>query len=455
MRKNQLYKAIIPLFIVLLIGAILVYSQRNDQQKEDLLIVWGQVADEPGATWRSCQLWTYNPRTQETSLPFIQEDKWCTYEIIEIVGQKRLISLEANGEVVIYEITDSGSIQVEQTLSLGSGYSGSIPQWGKDNSIFFSTVIDNQEQIARLDAQTESISSIIVNESGLATDPILSPDGQYLAYWTVDGPINRTLAECGLECAGYYHIFNLQDKIDVPLASLLDSLEVDPLVNHCSLQWSPSGRFLAFNIGGCGQWSERDIVVVDAHTNQIVSYLRPQPDDYYFSFEGWLSDTEVVYSSAYFPPELGYAIPHYSVYSLDTQTSRELISLPSEITQEGVFASYDIDWTTNGRYIVGSVPISNSISPEAFSLVTADISQDQPQIESFFFEDDFANKPNWVPFQEPKWSPSGDWIAYRSSYQAEGGFSPNNIYIVNRAGETIQKIDTINIARNLHYVWLK
>jgi hypothetical protein len=453
MKSNRsVYQWIAISFLALLfVGIYLVFLLQDKNQKKDILLIWGQVAPNLEENWVDCRLWLFEPVAQKYSLPIIQEDSWCGYEVVHVKGKDRLREITPDGQIILYNITSEQTIEVWQQFDLNGQYVGSPPQWGEDGSIYFSALENGQEQIYRFDSQSGKTTSFILIEEGLAVDPIISPDGKYLVYWTLEGPTNRFPTVCGLGCAGYYHIYNLQTQTDIELFPLLEPLLEEPFLPHCVAQWAPTGRYLAFNIGGCGDWSAQELVVFDAHENQIVTLFELAAEDRYFEFIGWLSNTEIVYSRGRVSPELGFTMPDYWVFSLEQQGLRELVEVPRDLGVPLILR--DLDWTLDGRFIIGAL---KTTSPQSLMIVEA--SQDNSGIEFLSFEDEFSDRLQWLPFQEPQLSLSGDWIAYFSSYrpsEQDSIYVANNIYVLNRANQDVIPINTPNIVVNLHYAWVE
>lgn len=447
--KKRVYLWVTGTFLtILLAGTFAAFLMRDENKGKDTLVVWGQTASDPAENWRECRLWLFEPETQKTSSPVIQEDTWCGYEVVYINGKQRLREITSEGKIILYNITSEQTIELWQSFDLKSHFPQSPPQWGKDGSIYFSALENNQEQIYRFDSKTGTTSPFILFASGLAADPLISPDGNYLVYWTLEGPTNRFPNVCGLGCVGYYHIYNLQTHTDTELFSLLEPLLAEPFIPHCLAKWAATGRYLAFNIGGCGDWGAQELVVFDAYENQIVALFELTAEDVYFAFEGWLSNTEIVYIRGRVSPELGITEPSYWVYSVEQQTSRELVESPPD--SDNLFILRDLDWTPDSRFIVGAL---KTTSPQ--SLIIVDASRDSLPIEEFSYEDEFSNESQWLPFQEPKLSLSGDWIAYFSSFKDEQGILITNVYVVNRVTKDVVSLNTTNIVRNLHFAWVQ
>jgi Tol biopolymer transport system component len=450
--KNSVYQWIAVIFLALFFVAVFVaFLERARHRQKELLVIWGQTASNLGENLVDCRLWLFDPETQQASTPIIQEKRWCGYGVVYVDGKQRLSEIIPDGQIVLYNITSQQTIEVWQTIDLKTQVMGSPPQWGQDGSIYFSGEWgeDGQEQIYRFDSQTGTTTSFILFEPGLAADPLIAPDGNYLVYWTLDGPINRLPTVCGLGCVGYYHIYNLQTQADVELFPLLAPLVEEPLP-HCSAQWAPTGRYLAFNIGGCGDWGARDLVVFDADESRIVALFEAAAEEVNFIFEGWFSNSELVYQRKQRSPELGSWVDTFWVYSLEEKASRELVESPA--ASEQLSRTQNLDWTPDSRFILGT---NYAATPP--SLIIVDASQESQRIDYFSYEDDFSNKPRWLPFRRPQLSPSGDWIAYYTSFREreEEGGSITNVYIVNRVSKDVVDLNTTNIERNLNYVWVQ
>src|SRR5690606_40620938 len=117
---------------------------------------------------------------------------------------------------------------------------------------------------------------------------------------------------------------------------------------------------------------------------------------------------------------------------------------------EQLSLAQDIDWTPDSRFILGAI---YTATPPALMII--DASQGHQRINYFSYEDEFSNKPWWLPFESPQFSPSGEWIAYRTRFreQEEGDFI-RNVYIVNRATKEVINLSTTNNVEYLHYTWM-
>src|SRR5690606_7814601 len=146
-RKSAYPWIILALLVVLLAGTVVAFLERTRRQRKEFLVIWGQVATRPGKVWGECRLWLFDPETQQSSSPIIQEDRWCGYAVTHVDGKQWLREITPEGQIILHKITPQQTIEVWQTMDLEGQPIGSSPQWGSDDSIYFSGSKDYQEQI--------------------------------------------------------------------------------------------------------------------------------------------------------------------------------------------------------------------------------------------------------------------------------------------------------------------
>lgn len=443
------------LFMVTLFSIVFVIllALKDSNQKEGLLIAWGVQHNSSS----NCFIWIVDPENKtSSSLAVAQED--CDYEIVKIGGQEFLAKIVYPGQITIYKITSKREILVQQTINIGNWGFSSIPQWGLDGKIYFSSTVNDVEQIYRADIPNREVVPFINYEGGLATEPIISPDGHYLVYWTLDGPTNQQPRVCGLECNGYYHIFDIPNQTDIYLLPLLESLVSEPLFAHCNAQWSPTGQYLAFSIGGCGSFDPQNVVVFDTKTNQIMVVLKSDvgQKDQFVSLKGWLSETEIVYGKRFIFPEMNFDGEHFYVYSLTTHDSRELLNAPTQTENRQEFILAEPSWTLGGKQIVATMPTISSSGQLNKDLAIIDHENRLSQI-SYLYEDENVHQSDRLSFNRPAWSPSGSWITYYSTYKEQEDSSEwlVSLYLIDKTGSITVNTGVVNVLESsLHYTWI-
>jgi hypothetical protein len=213
------------LFLILAIGLSRIIYKK---QSQEVIVAWG-VQDENSGI---CKVWIIDPAvgiTEQSS----KTQEYCNLKITMIDNQLKLISVAYPGKITVYGISSKNNIVPERLIELGDWGIASVPQWGKDEKIYFSSTVDEIEQIFQADIQSNDVIPLILNEDGLASEPLISPDGRYLVYWTLDGPSNTKPQVCGLDCvSGYYHIYDLEQQTDIDLLSLLAPVLPDLTIIH-------------------------------------------------------------------------------------------------------------------------------------------------------------------------------------------------------------------------------
>jgi len=446
------------LFIVVISGC----AVRQDKREQDTLLVWGQHDyDMP------CSVWLVDP-AQKISKKVLDEVHTCNFNIVNIDDTPHLIYRERPGEIIIYEINATDRmLNVQEVITLPDREIFSLPQWDSGRNIYFSsTAVEGveqiyREQIYRVDKETKPATPFIRHDNGLATSPVISPDGRFLAYWTLDGPANRTsmpycITGCGV---GYYHVFDLDTGLDVPLLPMVKQIREASLAvsHHENALWSPTGQFLAFQLSVRGAGG---IVIFDARNAEIVADLQSdQGGD--TEIVQWVSGTELVYMAHHYLPELGYALGRPYIYSLESKVSRELLPDLPLTTEDGlpnIFYAFTV--TSDGRHSIGVFPPASLAEGNEVSLLIADLSQDEP-VYTFSIREMYPDASlQGSPFEEPTWAISGEWLAYYSEYLAPESDTPfyrANLHVINVAGETVPILGegASEVLLPLQYAWIQ
>ncbi|MFO7683512.1 MAG: hypothetical protein R6X34_26055, partial [Chloroflexota bacterium] len=285
---------------ILLVLTVFYLSSRNGRSTE-LLIAWGRQGEPPE---RKCILQVINPENQELG-PVHTLEEHCNYQIVNLQGEPRLVGGQTEPRaIVIYTITATGDLVMEKTipvevwpglLQLAVTDGGAIYFPGSLSST--TGIMQGRVQLLQLDYQTEEISSFIAYEEGMIDFPQLSPDGSFLNYSIYPG--SETWSYFQYSRGSYYRLLNLETKVDIDLASRVNHLAANPLFTHCNLRWSPSGRFIAFNVG-CESASPQYIIIFNVETNEAVDVIKPVEETFTSNagLVGWLSNDAIVYGQS-------------------------------------------------------------------------------------------------------------------------------------------------------------
>ncbi len=439
MRLSFRKLTIILMLIIILLFLVLFYRRINNAGSTELLVAWGIKDDVFDG---DCILQVINPKRQESDPIHIGDN--CNYQVAYIQGQPYLVEVQDKpSTIVMYSLTSNGDLVREKTLPvMGVTTPGSLnPQFGNDGTVYFAGILDNatgvmkdRMQILRMDPQTGEVTPLAANENGMAVYPFVSPGDSHLIYLIHDGI--KSTAECVSACGYYYHLLGLETNSDVNLASLVNHLGAIPTFSHCYAQWSPNGRFIAFNIG-CESESPQYIIIFNVEDNEIVTVIKPLESDSVILVD-WLSNDELVYGQDVSVEGFEYPFYHYFTYSISSDMSTEFLTLTLTTSDGYLDDLWEIDWTSDGQYIAGI--------PNSKDLIVVDNNLEEQNVN--YIADTYNRRPLW--------SPSGGWIAYSSSpdYDTflENGYA---VKITDRAGQTFLDTNVLNIQRGLGYAWLR
>jgi Tol biopolymer transport system component len=452
---------VIPLFFIVILLSGCTFNQNKPGY--DVLLVWGQrQSDEP------CLVWFVDPAQQIAEQALTEVDR-CSFNVVTIGGVQHLIYKEYPNKIIIYNVDAiNRKLTVQEVVTLHNiGDFFSWPQWDREGNIYFDSATPEgseriyREQIYRVDKETKTTTSFIRHEPGLAASPIISPDGRFLVYWTLDGPPNRNAGpNCPNWCAyGYYHVFDLEQHKDIPLLPFIRQIREEQLAisHHENAVWSPTGQFLAFqrSVRGSG-----GIVIFDVRNSEIVADI-PSDGGNDTEIVQWYSDNELIYIANRYFPELGYGLGRPFSYSLDSKASQELLpDLPSKSEDGYPHYFYEIYLPFKGDQLVGV--ISGRTEGATISLFIADLSQRPPRIDAFYSD----NELPYVlfqgdPFQKLAGSMSGEWIAYQSIYSViEDGSTIRDyadLHIMGMNGQLISISEGITgvLSHSLQYAWVQ
>lgn len=444
---NQGFIILVLTILLLLSLAILVLYFAPNNDDSEMLVVWGKQ-NMPGP----CFIWLIDPKDDHVSSPIVGEDD-CNYRIVDIEGKPTFVYIQRfPGEIKEYAINRSGQLVQQRIIkSENTGISNSV-QWGQNDVIYFSNILNGREQIFRLDTNSSFSEPYLTYFAGMAAGPKISPNRHYLAYWTLEKVANHN--EC-LTCSnGQYRIYNLENETDLGLSDLVNerlkfARYPDDFL-HCGVQWSPSSQFIAFNVGACNFGGPGSIAIFDIEMGKVVEVLPPifARQNYYSPYViGWLSATELIYSQFIYFAEFDRFVPRYFTYSIEAGVSRELAEfLPIKNADGSIFELLQIDWTSDGKNFVGVVITGKT--PSEFSWFLNKVDMQTKTIDVLESENRYNNGPIL--------SLSGNWIAYYSApSKEETGERGVDLRISTLSGHS--RITGINnlLELTLHYGWIK
>jgi Tol biopolymer transport system component len=423
-----------------------------------MLVVWGQSELDD-----HCSVWIVDP-IQMVSEKVLDEIETCNFKVTNIGGLQYLVYRESPGKMVIYSIdAKDRQLRVHEEVKLNGIEIISSPQWDEEGNLYFSSTVEGVEQLFRVNRGSEIVEPFLKNNEGIASGPIISPDGQHLVYWSLDGPTNLVQNPyCVTGCfAGHYHVLDLESNRDIFLLSLIKQYDGDDLTtsHHENAHWSPTGNFLAFQISVRGAGG---IIIFDASRSEVVAHLQPQNIGGSLEIVQWISDSELVYMADRHFSELGNSLIRPYSYSLGSKRSEELLpNLPAQTDNGNYIYFYDFNMTVNGTYIIGVIPTISSAKGEVVSLFIAEADLEQSESYTFYSEEELPHAAlSTSPFTNPVWSNSGKWIIYYSEYPPPGGDKPYNLadlYIVSIVSEKATSFEGVTkiVEPSLNYVWIQ
>jgi hypothetical protein len=414
-----------------------------DNNVQEWFIVWGQEVSPDG----ECRIWILNPANQSEPIHTLIGKQDCNYTVVEVNGKEYLASLphwnpayiENPAEIALYDVTGDGTLISQQKIPLGDirlVSLTSVPQWAADGSVYFAGILNGKEQIFRYDGHTETIESYLDSPDGFNTSPLLSPDGRYLAYTRVEDNA-QNYEECIMACSNhFYHVWDIVNGRDIELLPLIEPWLADaPLYMHCELEWSPTSRFVAFDVG-CGLQSPRSVAIIDIENAVPVEVINA-PD--YIRKAEWLPGDRLILSGE----RMTFAstdIP-YEGYLLYPASTRAWIPLEN-IPERNIY-NYDsvsfTDWTEDGAFVVGQThaPLEKS-TISTIDLVIFEVEDKENEGQYIRVLNEFVDSRSLL------WSASNNFISYRS-YNWESRNSQSRFTIISPTGETLLDTGMINV----------
>jgi hypothetical protein len=399
-------KTLMLIACVLLLGTIVLLGLWMKRYRaSEKLFLWGLHEGK-------CLMWLIEPTKQRYREIDAEFDE-CNFTVMSMNGEEHLVYVQPHsGTITTYTVSGS-RVSQQQVISTGQITITSQPQWSLAGLIYLSAILDHQEQIYVIDPKAGEVVPLFIPSKGIVSDVVLSPNGQYLAYLLNDTITNRN--DCSPDgCGGIYHILNITTKMDNALSPSNDVNYPETTCGHHSLSWSPMSGSVAF-IAECA--SGKSIEVFKIEQTETLASIKPISIPS-LTIEGWLNEEELVYET---PTdfalgalgELYFPIPRYYLYSIKTQSNRNLADFPLLRSTGERFILTNIDWTIDGRQLVGIVVGENSgennlaivnIGGDIYQFDYKELSFPQPVIQP------------WDLYRaDPAWSPSTQWIAYSSS----------------------------------------
>jgi hypothetical protein len=402
---------------------------------DELLLVWGKQRAFDG----DCRLLILHPTPQQ-QLEFTNQGQDCNYQVVTLNRKQYLTSYPSflpiddrpYMELALYNLTAEGKLEVQQKFVLNNIRITQPPQWSENGFIYLSGIRNGREQIYLFDRQTETLAPYIDASDGFSTLPSLSPNHRYLAYQVVAN--HESQDECGgLTCFEiFYHIWDTETKMDIALLPLIELfIWGEPNFMHCDLAWSPTGHFIAFDVG-CGVQTPASIIIFDVVNQQLVEVINSQEG---LARSSWVSEDEIIIRGKMSFALSGGADEGYVIYSANNQDWHRLTAIPERNRYE-YDAIYINDWTSRGAVAVGQTQAPGENEKRVVDLVILDIEDDNET--TLYVRTPDENVVN------PIWSPGDDLIAYRS-YNWDTRNERSRFTIINRSGETILDTGMIDI----------
>jgi hypothetical protein len=350
------------------------------------------------------------------------------------------VLIEHPTEIILYDMTSEGELAVQQAIPIGDIRLTSwanTPQWAADGSVYLAGILNDKEQIFRYDPQRRIIEPFLDTTDGFSAEPLLSPDSRYLAYVVVENNENSDRCDRGTCYFRFFHVWDMNSGEDIELLPLIEPLIAgEPFYMHCELAWSPTSKFVAFDIG-CGLQEPGSVAIIDIENRRVVEIINAENmGSNIVKFE-WLSDDRLAMTGSVTFANTGEHYDGYFLYLANNQSWQPLPNIPERNKYD-----YDVlffnDWTGDGLFVVGS-----SITPSPTHLrevVVYHVSTGESL---------YVPAPDGV-VNNPLWAPSANLIAYHSY---NFGSTQSRFTIINRDGETLLDTGMIEVVFP-HFAWL-
>lgn len=421
----------------------------TEDHAQERLVVWGRSEGEPGG---KCWVWLLDPASQGEPIRQISGKQDCNYAVVTVNEKEYLASLpqwnpnvaEQPAEIVLYDVTRDGELVVYQTIPMGDVHLTSLmntPQWGADGSVYLAGILDGKEQIFRYDSQTAAIEPYLDRDDGFSTSPLLSPDGRYLAYLVVENNESSQLCDRRDCSRRYYHIRDLDTGQDVELLPVIEPwLAGEPYFMHCDLDWSSTSKFVAFSVG-CGLQEPSSVTIIDVKNGRLVEVINAQTISSHIRQYEWLSDDRLVVLG-----DVTFALSNeqydgYLFYLAAEQSWQSLANLPQRNFHNNAQVAFG-DWTEDGALAVGHSQVPGEKRRVELAIFA---------VENESSDGLYVQTPD-EHVDQPIWSASGSFIAYRSdNWETQASLS--RFTIIERTGETLLDTGMLEVV-SPHFAWL-
>lgn len=408
---------------VFLLGMVFYQIRVKDRRAEELLIVWGRHEAQ-------CFLWLVNPQTIPPTSESVPGTEPCNYMVTDIGGKATLVHIHSYPAILTIYDVDNNGISTKIVLSIeGIDEITSSPQWRGHEAVYFSGIVDDEEAVYHFDVQAQILEKLISQPGNTITDACLSPDGKYLSYLILEGFSNRhecprDFSEC--RSNGDYYVMDLANNESFALDSLV-KLDFSTNVQHPV--WSMDGQFLAVDIYS----PLAPTAVIDIQRNSLVEVITGSVGTY-----GWLPNAQLVY-----PDWTNYNSPRTRVYNPKLGTSTDLVAFPSSLDDETWQLLEDLNWTKDGQHIAGTFRSNTGAS----RLVIVNLDGETPAVNITGYR---------TMLTPPKWSPSGNWIAYNSidEHIVNGMTDSGRIGLVSKTGDAMYELD-VPAMSEYEFAWVQ
>lgn len=397
-----------------------------DKQQPEYLVAWGRKKWPNG----DCNFLTLNPISKNL-VQSVPNTPWCNFEIMTNASSQELISFPPflptdttqSSIIIFYDINELGFLSEKRTIILEGLKLTSTPQRGINNVIFFSAIENGYESIYSYDINSGISSQLITAKTGFATNPLVSPDGHFIAYQVWEDHDNRE--QCGRSTCFSRSLFvrDLESNEDINVTNQVKSITTtDSIILPCNEEWSLSDNLLAFETGGCGVQTPSSVVVFSPDKREVVSVLDSYSESLSVVKFHWIREKQLILAGAIRIIDTSDLSDGYLIYSAETNTLREMSGLPSRnvFDYDAVMFSH---WTNDGKFAVGQTQVSG---PKRNTNIVIANSWDE-SVEEIYIQStgEFVDNPIW--------SPANDMIAYRS-YNWESKESESNFTIIDASG---------------------
>jgi hypothetical protein len=198
---------------------------------------------------------------------------------------------------------------------------------------------------------------------------------------------------------------------------------------HCELEWSPTSRFVSFDVG-CGLQDPSSVAIIDIENAVPVEVINAAE---YIRKDEWLRDDRLILSGSMTFASTNMNYDGYLMYSASTKAWTSLENIP----EQNIY-NYDIvafnDWTEDGAFVVGQTQAPGE--KRTIDLVIFEVEDEGSEGQYIRVLDEFVDSLLW--------SASNNFISYRS-YNWETESSKSRFTIITPNGEILLDTDMIDV----------